>query len=315
MLPQPEWFWAVKNRLSYERRRGIGTPLSVASLAWLFAAFRDAFPNVPHPNGAWSGDKNPWDASEFLTSLLARLADMTSDDAVGAMLRLRDAPEDGYTPTIKALAAEQHRKRTEARYRPPALSEVRAIVEAMPPRTVADMQAVMLELLEGVQRRIRASPSNPWRDFYRDDLRTPRNEERCRDHLLDLLGVRPEGMDLSIETQLAETKLADLTAMLDGMRLVMEAKGQWHRDLWHAADTQLDRLYASDYLAERRGIYLVFWFGPGVPPSKRLKSRGRGIANPTTPMELQEALTAASAAARDGRVRIVVLDVERSVVV
>jgi hypothetical protein len=95
------------------------------------------------------------------------------------------------------------------------------------------------------------------------------------------------------------------------MRLPVEIKGQWHADVWTAADSQLDRLYTADYAAERRGIYLVLWFGRQVPKSKLPRSSGRGKRAPTSPEELRTKLIASSRAAQEGRVAVVVLDLER----
>jgi hypothetical protein len=95
------------------------------------------------------------------------------------------------------------------------------------------------------------------------------------------------------------------------MRIPIEVKGQWHPALWHAADTQLDRLYSSDWRADRRGIYLVLWFGDVAAPSKKLKRPGDGSPLPRTPEELRIALIDRSKAAREGRVKVFVLDVAR----
>lgn len=307
---EPGWMWTIRRRIGSERGRSVVAPLSVDQLAWLLTTFRRAFPSVRHPSGVTTGDTNPWDASEFLASAASRLADITTDQAIAALAALRDAPADGYTTYLKVLAAEQQRKHAEGRYRPPRLADVRAIVEAKPPRTVADFQATLLELIDQVQKRIRADPADPWRGFF-TDKGTPHNEERCRDHLLTMLGVRPESIDLLPEGHLADDNRADIIALLSGMRAPLEIKGQWHPDLWHAADTQLDRLYATDYAAERRGLYVVFWFGHDVPDSKKPKARGRGRSRPNTAEELRAGLVASSQAARDGRVAIIVLDLER----
>ena len=152
--------------------------------------FRSAFPHVYHPTGETRGNTNPWDAAEFLGAAVTRLADMTSDEAVAGLMALRDAPTDSYTISLRGVAAEQQLKHAEQRYRPPLLADVRAIVEARPPRTVVDLQAVLLELLDQVQKRIFADPVDPWRGFYTDDGE-PHDEERCRNHLLTMLGVRP----------------------------------------------------------------------------------------------------------------------------
>lgn len=101
-------------------------------------------------------------------------------------------------------------------------------------------------MLAQIQKRVIGDPADPWRGFYGEGG-TPFGEERCRDHLLTMLGPRPEGIDLAPEGHMANDKRADISATLSGMRVPVEIKGQWHKDLWHAADTQLDRLYASDY--------------------------------------------------------------------
>jgi hypothetical protein len=306
----PAWFWAVRRRVASDRGRTFSTPLSVDQLVWLTTTFRSAFPSVNHPSGVTTGNTNPWDASEFLGSIVSRLADMTSDDAIAALTALREAPADSYTPYFRVLAAEQQRKHTERRYRPPLLADVRALVEAQPPRTVADLQATLLELLDQVQKRIRADPADPWRGFYADSGK-PRDEEWCRDHLLTMLGVRPESIDLMPEGHLADDNRADIIALLTGMRAPVEIKGQWHPELWRAADTQLDRLYATDYATERRGIYLVLWFGQNVVESKKPRAQGRGRKRAASPDELRLGLIAASQAAQDGRVAVVVIDLER----
>jgi hypothetical protein len=92
----------------------------------------------------------------------------------------------------------------------------------------------------------------------------------------------------------------------------IEIKCQWHRDLWHAADSQLDKLYSRDWSAEGRGIYLVLWFGHQDDPSKRLRTPGRERAMPTSPQDLQQMLISSSQAAQDGRVAVVVMDLSRS---
>lgn len=72
--------------------------------------------------------------------------------------------------------------------------------------------------------------------------------------------------------------------------------GRWYPDLWRA---------------DGRGIYLVLWFGEKQPTNKRLRSPGLGTDRPATPDHLRQMLTSRSNAARDGRVIVVVLDIER----
>lgn len=306
----PDLIWSIRRQIASDRGRTVTAPLSVDQLVWLAKTFRGVFPSVSQPTGVSSGDTNPWDASEFLGSVVRRLGAMTSDEAVAAMSALRDAPADSYTTYLRILSAEQQRKHAEQHYRPPILAEVRGIVEAQAPQTVVDLQTTLIELLDQVQKRARSDPADPWRGFY-TDAGAPYDEERCRDHLLTMLGVRPESIDLMPEGHLADDKRADIIALLHGMRAPIEIKGQWHPELWRAADTQLDRLYANDYAAERRGIYLVLWFGNNVSTSKRPRAPARGSKRPQDSDTLRLGLSATSTAAQQGRVAIVVLDLER----
>jgi hypothetical protein len=95
------------------------------------------------------------------------------------------------------------------------------------------------------------------------------------------------------------------------LRIPIEIKGQWHSELWKGSDTQLDVLYTRDWRAEGHGIYLVLWFGNQQKTNKKLKSPGRLKALPKTADELKEMLVATSESAREGRVIVFVLDLER----
>ena len=115
------------------------------------------------------------------------------------------------------------------------------------------------------------------------------------------------------EGHLADDKRADIIALRPGMRLPIEIKGQWHSELWRAASSQLERLYATDYAAERRGIYLVLWFGPNVRDGKKPRAPAVGQRRPLTPNKLREDLIQTSDATRDGSIEFVVLDLSRPI--
>lgn len=290
---------AFRNRMEGEPPGIRHVELSTEQLAWIIGEFRSIYPPALTDN------------TLYLRRLINRLANDPSDEAISALTVLRDAPEDGYSWWLRVAAAEQRRKRAGQDYRAPSIGALAAVLTDSPPRTVADLQAVMLEELDEVQKRIVGDPADPWRGYFRDDGRTPHHEERCRDHILTMLGPRPGGLVVLPEGHLADDNRADILCLFDGLRLPVEVKGQWHPDLWHAADSQLDRLYAPDFASDRRGIYLVLWFGPGVAVGKKLRSPGRGEPRPTTSGELREALVRRSLAAQDGRVQIVVLDLSR----
>lgn len=304
---EPELLWHLRDLVAGSRRReSSAAALDLALTEWIVSTFRPLWPMASHPAGGWAGSQNPWDASDYLTQLLRRLGGDPSEQATAALERLQSAPSDGYTDAIRSIASEQSKARVESRYVPPPLSRIEAVASNLAPVTAADLQAVMLEELSTIQAKVRSDDAESWRGFFDDDS-VPYNEERCRDHLLGLLRQGADEIQYSPEEHVAGDKEIDIACSVGSVRIPIEVKGQWNQQLWHGIDTQLDRLYASDWRAERRGIYLVLWFGDRQA-NKRLISPGRGRARPRTPDELASALTEGSIAARDGRTSIFVLD-------
>jgi hypothetical protein len=307
---EPELFWNLRHRVGGRFRDEPEISLTVAQLEWIVATFRAAWPRVHRPEGVTSGDDNDWDASDYLDLLIHRLGNDASAEAMSALRRLRDATEDGYTDALKAVGAEQARKHVEAAYSPPSLEVMAAITADQAPADAADLQAFMREELAVVQAKVRSDDVESWRGFYDKD--GPLAEEPCRDHLLGLLRQGSQGVVLDPETHVAGDREVDIACSVGTLRMPIEIKGQWHPNLWHAADTQLDSFYSQDWRAEGRGIYVVLWFGTQVPPNKRLKGPGSDKPLPAGPDALREMLSADSKAVRDGRVEIVVLDLTRA---
>lgn len=306
-----ELIWKLRDLGENRNSRTVSDPVfDSRQIEWIISTFRSHWPQAHLPSGGATGNQNPWDASDYLLRLLKRLGGDHSDQAVSALIRLRDAPSDGYTEAIRSIASEQARLRVEANYIAPSLDAIEAVISDTQPKTISDLQAVMLEELAVVQSKIRSDDAESWRGFF-SDAGIPYDEERCRDHLLGILRQGSSGIELTPETHVSGDKEVDITCATGGMRLPIEIKGQWHNQLWKAADSQLDRLYAIDWRAERRGIYLVLWFGSDVTSNKQLASPGRGNLCPRTPGDLLATLISGSEAAREGRVSIMVLDLTR----
>lgn len=304
----PDLLWqmrALGGGWQHDRRPPVS--LSPEQLQWLFASLRGHFPNVHRPSGVTSGDDNPWDAADYLGGLAVRLAKDLSEEAEAALAALRDAPEDDYTHWLKALAAEQRQLRAENRYTPPSLEDVLAVVQAGPPTTATDLQAVMLDALTDVQDKLKGHQLNWYEDFFHPGGTGHRDENACRDMLLKMMTGHIPGVAMRKEDHVADAKRVDITCEIPGRNVMMpiEVKGEWHPDLWTAADRQLDHLYVNDWQAET-GIYLVLWFG-----GQELRAPPTGTPKPATPNALQAALTKTSKAALQGRVTVVVLDLTR----
>lgn len=235
---------------------------------------------------------------------------MTTPEAITALQALRDAPKDGYTETLQSLCAQQLRKLCEQNYVPASLDALQSIASDAAPNVIEDLQAWVLEELRVVQTKIRASDVDSWRGFY-DDKGTPYGEERCRNHLLELLRQGAREVRYDPEAHVAADKEVDITCSVGALRLPIEIKGQWHREVWTAADTQLARLYTTDWQAHGHGIYLVLWFGEQKEDSKALKTLGKDQPVPATADEMQKMLTGRCAAAQSGKVAIVVMDMNQ----
>lgn len=309
-LSDRDFIWTIGDRLNGRYRENkANLQLSVNFLEWIMNTFRSEYPDVGHPRGVYSGDRQPWDAADFLKGIVAQIAKNPSDEASRALERLKNSEQDSYTDLIKTLQYEQKQIRVENLYKPPTIDQIKAISEDLPPQSISDLQAFILEELAIVQAKIRSDDAESWRGFY-DDNAKPYIEERCRDHLIGLLRQGSNEVVYEVEVHEANDKEADIGCTVGQLRLPIEVKGQWHRDLWVGADNQLHKLYAQDWRAEGRGIYLVLWFGLRTD-NKKLKSRGRGKLNPTTADQLKEMLIESSQAAKTGQIEIIVIDIAR----
>ena len=306
--PPKELLWHFRTQTGSRRSDGgvSRAPLSPVQLRWIVQTFRSVWPATETPRSS-EGESNPWDATDFINWAIARIGDDIGDDAVEALGNLKEV-EDGYANFVRIVAAEQRRRIVEAHHRPSSLPEIAAALTGTTPRTAADLQAVLLEELAVAQARLKGDPLDWYKGFFKAGG-THKNEEDCRDELMKMLDGKVAGVEMRPEGHLADDKRVDIECSVPPTLMVpIEVKGQWHKDLWTSADDQLDVLYSNDWRAERRGIYLVLWFGPGV----NLTKPPAGVPTPTTVEELASALGATSRSAKSALVQIFVLDLTRS---
>ncbi len=287
---KPEFLWSIRSIISYERGGGhLPVPVSARQFAWIIQSFRKRWPRTDRPSGITSGDINPWDATQFLEWAIYRLADEISDHGAKLLSSLHRAPADSYTTQLRNAVADQRRSRMEAAFEPASLTELSAALNNAPPCTAIEVQAIVLDKIALLQKKIRGSATNTLERFY-DDTGKPRTENDCRDLLLDLLEPLPFGIQTSPEEAMPRRTRADISFRLRAVKVPLEAKGQWHRGVWQAASSQLGQFYSQDYQAAGRGIYLVFWFGRDAPPGKRLKRPPNGSPSPETPGQMKTML-------------------------
>jgi hypothetical protein len=307
-----EFLWSVQKAIGHDRFGGERIrPLAPERLAWIFERFCGRWPNAERPRGTTTGSRNPWDASEFLGAVLFRLADDTSPEAMRMLHRLAESGDASYGETLRAARARQCAKAAEQHYIPHDVASISAAVREVAPMAPQDVKAVALDAIAEVQVRLLGSATDTIDLFYEGGK--PKNEERCRNALLDLLGpILPFGIVWAPEERMPSGKRADAGFRLGGARVPLEAKLAWNPTLWTACIEQLDRLYASaDHLAGGHGIYVVFWFGPHPPNGRPLPLSPEG-SRPESPAALEALLSKQLIAGAGDRLSIVVLDLARA---
>lgn len=303
-----DFLWALQKALGHSRFDGHEMrAVPIEALVWVFNRFEARWPETDHPRSS-SSSRNAWDASTFLTAVLFRIAQDTGSEAVHALHRLVERGSASYGETLRAARARQRVRMAETEFVGPPLEIVAAALREEAPQSAADIKAIALDAIATVQARIAGSFTDTVDLFYNPD--GPKNEDRCRNALLDLLApILPYGIIFAPEERMPNAKRADVGFRLNGLRVPLEAKLAWNPKLWSAAAGQLDRLYASaDHMAEGQGIYLVFWFGPEELTGRAIPDSPLAYT-PASADELREML--ASQIIVGDRLSIVVLDVTR----
>ena len=307
----PELIWHLRARIGgrhyHDNGEGLPAFLSADQLAWIIATFRSLWPSADRPGSVTTGDANPWDASDYLGSLIRQLGNDVSPEGVTALAKLRDAATDSYSTALRIVAAEQRQKQADEGYAPSTLDEITMMLDDGPPVNVADLSVIVVDELLELGKRLRGSSEDEVDLFWTDDGR-PRTENECRDRSVALLRGHLEPLSIfpANEADMPQGKRADIAFQYGRLVLPVEAKRQQHSNLWTAIGDQLEALYTGHWQAEGQGIFLVFWFGSNFP----VPTRPDGGAKPTTATELLTVLGQHSAV-RSGRVKVVVLDVSR----
>lgn len=81
----PGFLWFIRDRIrldSYtaEDERQQLSSFSLDQLAFIVQLFAEQWPNVTPPS-SWSGERNPWDASDFITNVIHAIANIPSPEA------------------------------------------------------------------------------------------------------------------------------------------------------------------------------------------------------------------------------------------
>ena len=289
---QPEEiFWQLSELFSNKLEDGNLRP-SLRMLVWVVYRFSNKFPKVYRPQGVSSGNRNDWQATEFVDYCLVSISNITSQHAREELTSLQYLCHPSYQEFIVHLLAQQAVKIRETFYQPLNLPELLAIYEDKSPNNCIDLKALVIQLLNEIQAKIKGNETDTYKVFYKTlgDTPTPQDENYCRDRLTDLLELMLTKYQFECVTErdMPNVKRADIVCQNSHLKLPIEIKGQWHKDLYISLNDQLGDYYLKEFQSQGQGIYFVFWFGNNI--NKALRKLPNSECQPQTPIELQALL-------------------------
>lgn len=286
-------FWQLKE-IYHESRLTKNPKMSLKLMSWIAYRFSYPFSKTEMPTGGFSGNRHPYDASNFITFCLTEVSNITTFEAQTELRKLKKCVHPSYTVFITNLLVEQANNIRDANYQAPRLVDLLNIFQDKAPKDCKNLKLLILELLDEIQSKVKSSELDTYKMFYEDgkskEPQKPHGENYCRDRLADLLKpyIEPYQFRLDTEKDMSDDKRADLVCNSSEMQLPIEVKGQWHPDLWTAMNDQLGDLYLKHHESQGQGIYLIFYFGENVTK----KPKGNSNYKPQNALELQRTLTA-----------------------
>jgi hypothetical protein len=244
-----------------------------ATLELLFLLLAPLCP-AAYPNGAhWVGNKDH--GRDFLHRVLSQLQNDPSSEAQRSLANLLQAPTlYEWHPALQAASLRQMLSQAESAFELPSPRQVALTLQNKTPSNPADLMAVALDTLGGLQKTLRNSDTNRLNRLWsvesagKRPIPPHRPEPECRNAIADWLRADLAAMDISVtvEHQHGGQNQSDIvlkvtTPAHEDMLLPIEVKGDWNRDLWTAAAEQLAKQYASESRCHGQGIYLVLWLG------------------------------------------------------
>lgn len=307
----PSFIWTLRDRIGLKRFDEIEhDSVTPELLSAIVSTFAPLYPFAAHPAGTSTGDRNSWDATDFLARCLDVLAGDPSVRATEALAELSNV-DYGYSWKIKRSAIDQRRARANAEWRPFPVRAILDLVTDGTPVSHSDLQQIVLRELGIAQRKINSDDTDVWQTFYEGPgYLKPKHEEECTKALLNILRQTRRPIKFELEPQLSGDRRGDIWFSYEDLEIVAECKRHWHADLWTAPIRQLAR-EAADWRTCNYGIYIVYWFGPHVHPV-RPAPRLDKVKTPSSPVELEAMLRQRLTAEGFVTLSVKVLDVSRA---
>lgn len=312
LLSDPKTIFALENKAGrWERDGSAGWPkLTAEKIFKILDAYVGVWPKVHLPNSYGTGSPEGETAYRFLRDVTWKIENDAPDARLTVIRRLMsDARFSDFCNDLLSMKAAAVRQKSMQNFVVPTVSDVVELLDAGQVASVEDLRALLLEELAALQTWINGAETNPLSLFWPHSKRV--DENTARDRIVERLQNRFQGLDTSVvvEHQMTNKNRCDftLTKMFDGQRklLVCEVKGQWHSEVFTAAQTQLHERYAIHPDASLQGVYLVLWFG------KDEKVAGRANKKFQSAVELEKAIMDSLPQDIVGLTSVYVLDVAK----
>ena len=330
-----DFLWYTRNRLS-GARNDADRRLLITQHQFIVERFSHAWPRTLRPIGAKSLDdifwkptssievsgfswdvtstiQNsglPWDATSMIENSAYAIGADPSFGATTALEYLITVSDPSYVDLLRHALALQLRARRNSEFTPVSVAGLTAVVTGGLPSTIDDMRAFFGDRIIAINDQMHSTATDMWEAYW--DGAKPRDENFCRNRLIEhISGQLPDAIRFVPEMYMPQQKRADIAAILGGIGLPVEIKGQWHPEVWTAPVEQLAARYLHDWHAEGRGVYIVLWFGD--VSRKNLPVHPDGLARPKIPDDLRAMLIDRLPEPLRGVIDIYVVDVSHPV--
>lgn len=282
----------------------------------ILQAFFEQWPKVQLPSNWGTGSPDGETAYRFLTDIIWSIGNDSPDEAIPVLHQLLAEPHFAniHIP-LKSIQADQLRKKALRDFEPPTSTKIVDLLDNNAVVTVEGLRQLILLELTNYQKDIVGGEFNPANRYYTNNIKGEKvrlGEVASVEIIAERLNLvlHPQSVSITCEHQTQNQNRIDITAskVIDGKRrlLVIEVKGQWHKDLYSAASSQLYERYSVHPDAEQQGIYLVIWFGANEKVANRKKH------NITSALELRKSIEDTLPPELKGFIDVFVLDVSRT---
>ncbi len=240
--------------------------LSAEKIELVLITFIDKWEKVDLPSGYGSSSPKEEKAYRLLRDLIYKINDSRNGNPIPVLNRLlANEKYQDFHPILKSQLFHHIRQQKIQNIAVPTMKETVDLLENHQVISIESMRALILEELAAYQADLNGSEFTSKYSFYNGDKHV--DENRATQIVGDRLRLRLKcyGIDCHLEHLMSDNKRCDFTCskrIQDRQRLlVVEAKGQWHKELYSAIENQLVRQYTIHPNAEKQGIFLVYWFG------------------------------------------------------